>query len=166
MGNAGMKTGRAGPATRLTGVRAGLCALLLLGSAGVHGASPDECRDPPVGTICDARSAARYLLHIAGELDAARQWCVALGADKVAWQVALDFWIRRNREYLDAAARIVSDGDIERFSLDGPWGKDPEPAIPVSEAQCGHDLRDVDEGRFDVDLVPGLRPLKRYLQGN
>lgn len=150
----------------MTGLRRGLVVLLLLAGTSAYAQPPEDCRDAEVGTICDARSAARYLLHVAGELEAARQWCVALGADKVAWQVALDFWVRRNREYLDAAARVVSDGDFERFRLDGPLVKDPEPAIPVSEAQCEHDLRHVDEGRFDVDLVPGLRPLKRYLQGN
>lgn len=147
--------GKAGPRRALA------AALLLVAS----GAAADECRDPEVGTICDARSAARYLLHVAGELDAAREWCVALGADAVAWRVALEFWVRRNRDYLDAAARIASDGEVERFSLDGSLLEDHEPAIPVSEDQCERDLRHVDEGRFDVDLVPGLRPLKRYLAG-
>lgn len=137
---------------------------MLLGSAGVHGASGDDCRNPPVGTICDARSAARYLLHIAGELDAARQWCVALGADAVTWRVSLDFWVRRNRDHLDAAARIVSGGGVERFSFDGPLLENHEPAIPVSEAQCRRDLRDVDEGRFDVDLEPSLKPIRYYLE--
>lgn len=155
-----------GPAVRDTSIRTGLCALLLLGSAGVHGASRDDCRNPPVGTICDARSAARYLLHVAGELEASRQWCLALGADAVAWRVALDFWVRRNRDYLDTAARIASGGEEERFSLDGPLLEHHEPAIPVTEAQCERDLRHIDEGRFDVDLEPALRPLKRYLAGD
>lgn len=154
-----------GPTARVKGARALICALLLLGGAGVHGVAGAECRNPPVGTICDTRSAARYLLHIAGELNAARQWCLALGADAVAWRVALDFWVRRNRDYLDAAARVASDGEVERFTLDGPLLEDHEPAIPVSEDQCERDLRHVDEGRFDVDLEPSLRPLKRYLAG-
>lgn len=147
----------------MAGLRCALAAVLLLAGAGV---SADDCRDPEVGTICDARSAARYLLHVAGELDAAREWCVALGADKVAWQVALDFWVRRNREYLDDAARIASGGDVETFSLDGSLLEDHEPAIPVSEGQCERDLRHVDEGRFDVDLEPSLRPIRRYLAGD
>lgn len=151
------------PAAGMAGPRRVLAAILLLAASG---ATANECRDPEVGTICDARSAARYLLHIAGELDAAREWCLALGADAVAWRVALDFWVRRNREYLDAAARIASDGEVERFSLDGSLLEDHEPAIPVSEGQCERDLRHVDEGRFDVDLEPGLRPLKRYLAGD
>ncbi len=123
----------------------------------------EECRNPPMGTICDGPSAARYLMHIAGELDAARDWCVALGGDPVAWRVTLDLWERRNREYLDAAARIASGGELESFAFDGPLLESHEPAIPVTEAQCRRDLRHVDEGRFDVDLEPGLRPLKRYL---
>lgn len=156
-----------------------LFALLLLPLAAAQGreqptrsetlervAQGGECRDPPLGTICDEASAARYLLHIAGELDAARDWCLALGSDGVAWQVALDLWARRNREYLDAAARIASGGDTGAFTFDGPLLDNHEPAIPVSEAQCRRDLRHVDEGRFDVDLVPELRPLKRFLDGN
>jgi hypothetical protein len=142
--------------------RRALAAILLVAASGV---SANECRAPEVGTICDAGSAARYLLHIAGELDAAREWCIALGADAVAWRVALDFWVRRNRDYLDAAARIASDGEVERFSLDGSLLEDHEPAIPVSEGQCERDLRHVDQGRFDVDLEPSLRPLRRYLAG-
>lgn len=143
--------------------RAVLAACVLLVPGASPGAGGDGCRNPPMGTICDQASAARYLLHIAGELDAARNWCVALGADAVAWRVALDLWARRNREYLDAAARVASDGKVERFRFDGPLLDGHEPAIPVPESQCRHDLRHVDEGRFDVDLEPGLRPLARYL---
>lgn len=126
-------------------------------------AAADECRNPPLGTVCNEESAARYLIHVAGELDAARDWCVALGADPVAWEVALDLWVRRNREYLDAAARITSGGEVSRFELEGPLLEGHDPAIPVPEAQCERDLRHVDEGHFDVDLVPSLRPLKRFL---
>lgn len=139
-----------------------ILAALCVTSGSAHGRG-DECRDPPLGTICDGESAARYLLHIAGELDAARDWCLALGADAVAWQVALDLWVRRNREYLDAAARIASGGELDGFRFDGPLLKGHEPAIPVTEAQCRRDLRHIDEGSFDVDLVPELRPLKYYL---
>lgn len=154
------------PGRRRAGVAGLFCALAAALLLAGTGASAKDCRDPEVGTICDARSAARYLLHVAGELRAAREWCVALGADEVAWNVALDFWVRRNRDYLDDAARIASDGDVGRFSLDGALLEDHEPAIPVSEGQCRHDLRHVDEGRFDVDLVPTLRPIRRYLAGD
>lgn len=143
--------------------RAILLAALVVAGAPAHG-QDEACRNPPLGTICDEKSAARYLLHIAGELDAGRDWCVALGADPVAWRVSLDLWARRNRDYLDAAARIVSEGEIAAFSFDGPLLEDHEPAIPVSEDQCRHDLRHVDEGEFDVDLVASLRPIKRYLE--
>lgn len=138
--------------------------LLLATVLALPAVNASECRDPPMGTICDAPSAARYLLHIAGELDAARDWCLALGGDEVAWRVALDLWARRNREYLDAAARIASDGEVGRFAFDGSLLESHEPAVPVSEAQCRRDLRHVDEGRFDVDLVPELRPLAHYLR--
>ena len=138
-------------------VLSGLCGVTLPAGA----ANP--CSDPPLGTVCNEASAARYLLHIAGELDAARDWCLALGGDEVAWQVALDLWVRRNREYLDAAARIASDGEVDAFRFDGPLLEGHDPAIPVTEAQCRRDLRHIDEGSFDVDLVPRLRPLKYYL---
>lgn len=153
-------------AVGMAGLRRGLAVLLLLAGTSAYPQTAEDCRDAEVGTICDARSAARYLLHVAGELEASRQWCLALGADAVAWRVALDFWVRRNRNYLDAAARIASGGEEERFNLDGPLLEHHEPAIPVTEAQCGRDLRHIDEGRFDVDLEPALRPLKRYLAGD
>lgn len=114
-----------------------------------------------MNTIDSERDAACYLLYVAEELVADRDWCVALTGEQTAWKVALDLWVRRNREYLDTAARIAGGG--KAFTLESPLLKERAPAVQVSEAQCQRDLEAIDGGSFDVDLVPLLRPLKRYL---
>lgn len=136
-----------------------LAALLAAPLPAAGGCAPGAERQ----AIDSERDAACYLLYVAEELLASRDWCVALTGERDAWDVALEYWVRRNREYLDAAVRVVGDEPGRSFSLDSPLLDERRPAIEVDERQCEHDRRHVDRGRFDVDLVRELRPLRHYL---
>lgn len=142
-----------------------LCIALLTGAgaAPVSAASGDCAAGAERGVIASERDAACYLLYLAEELLASRDWCAALSGEREAWDVTLAYWVRRNRAYLDAAVRVVGDDPERSFSLDSPLLADRRPAIEVDERQCEHDRRHVDQGRFDVDLVPRLRPIRRLL---
>lgn len=145
-------------AIRKTAV-ATMAALLPMSASGTN-----DCRlGSEMQTIESRHDAACYLLYVAEELLANAEWCMALTGDRIGWQVALDLWARRNGEYLDNAVSEVTGGEESSFSWESPLLDDREPALEVGEAQCRHDLRHANEGEFDVDLVPLLRPLKRYL---
>lgn len=115
-------------------------------------------------TIDSEIDAACYLLYVAGELAGYRDWCVALTGERQAWEVALELWMERNGDYLDAASRLASGGEEAAFGLDSPLIADRAPAIQVGERRCERYRHLVNQGRFDVDLERSLRPLRRYLR--